>query len=54
MVDAASRAFDTFGRATGHPAKLNFGECMAYAVSAVMRTPPLFKAGDFSTRYARA
>ena len=47
MADAASRAFDRFGRARGHPAKLNFGDCMAYAVSAVMRAPLLFKGGDF-------
>ncbi len=47
MADAASRAFDRFGRASGHPAKLNFGDCMAYAVSAVLRAPLLFKGGDF-------
>ena len=47
MADAASRAFDRFGRARGHPAKLNFGDCMAYAVSAVIRAPLLFKGGDF-------
>lgn len=47
MADAASRAFRSFGRATGHPARLNFGDCMAYAVSAVMRAPLLFKGGDF-------
>lgn len=47
MADVASRAFDRFGRASGHPARLNFGDCMAYAVSAVMRAPLLFKGGDF-------
>ena len=47
MADAASRAFDSFGRARGHPAKLNFGDCMAYAVSTVMRAPLLFK-GEIS------
>lgn len=47
MADAASRAFDRFGRAQGHPAKLNFGDCMAYAVSEVMRAPLLFKGGNF-------
>ncbi len=48
MADAASRAFVTFGRASGHPAKLNFGDCLSYAVSAAMRAPLLFKGGDFS------
>lgn len=47
MADMASRAFRSFGRASGHPARLNFGDCMAYAVSAVMRAPLLFKGGDF-------
>jgi ribonuclease VapC len=47
MADVASRAFASFGRASGHPAKLNFGDCMAYAVSVVMRAPLLFKGEDF-------
>jgi ribonuclease VapC len=47
MADVAAKAFDVFGRASGHPARLNFGDCMAYAVSAVMRAPLLFKGGDF-------
>ena len=47
MADVASRAFDRFGRASGHPARLNFGDCLAYAVSTVLRAPLLFKGGDF-------
>ena len=47
MADVASGAFDRFGRAGGHPARLNFGDCMAYAVAAVMRAPLLFKGTDF-------
>jgi hypothetical protein len=47
MADVASHAFRTFGRGSGHPARLNFGDCLAYAVSAVMRAPLLFKGGDF-------
>jgi ribonuclease VapC len=47
MADVASQAFVVFGRASGHRAKLNFGDCMAYAVSAVMRAPLLFKGRDF-------
>jgi ribonuclease VapC len=47
MADAASDAFVRFGRTSGHPARLNFGDCMAYAVSSVMREPLLFKGGDF-------
>lgn len=37
MADVASRAFARFGKGSGHPARLNFGDCMAYATSAVMR-----------------
>ena len=48
MADAASRAFRAFGRRSGHPARLNFGDCLAYAVSAVLRAPLLFKGGDFA------
>jgi ribonuclease VapC len=48
MADAASQAFATFGRASGHPAKLNFGDCMAYAVSAILRAPLLFKGRDLA------
>lgn len=48
MADVASRAFAAFGRASGHPARLNFGDCMAYAVSVVLRAPLLFKGGDFA------
>ena len=47
MADVASRAFVTFGRASGHPARLNFGDCLAYAVATVLRAPLLFKGGDF-------
>ena len=47
MADAAARALDRFGRASGHPARLNFGDSMAYAVSALMRAPLLFKGGVF-------
>jgi ribonuclease VapC len=48
MADVASHAFATFGRASRHPARLNFGDCMAYAVAAVMRAPLLFKGGGFA------
>jgi ribonuclease VapC len=47
MADVASRAFAAFGRGSGHPAKLNFGDCLVYAVASVLRAPLLFKGGDF-------
>ncbi|MGH7083526.1 MAG: PIN domain-containing protein [Acetobacteraceae bacterium] len=47
MADAAASAFTRFGRGSGHPARLNFGDCLAYGVSAVLQAPLLFKGGDF-------
>ena len=44
---AAERAFDRFGKGR-HPASLNFGDCMAYAVAAVAGCPLLFKGDDFA------
>lgn len=44
---AALHAFETFG--TGrHPARLNYGDCMAYAVARELDAPLLFKGGDFA------
>lgn len=48
-VDAeiAHRAFLEFGKGR-HPARLNFGDCMSYAVARRMRLPLLFVGADFS------
>jgi ribonuclease VapC len=47
MAEAAADAFRRYGKGRGHPACLNFGDCMAYAVASVMRLPLLFKGDDF-------
>lgn len=47
MADASATAFERFGMGSGHPAGLNFGDCLAYGVSAVLQAPLLFKGGDF-------
>lgn len=47
-LEVARAADRTFGRATGHRAKLNFGDCLAYAVASVERRPLLFKGDDFT------
>ena len=36
-----------FGRGSGHPAKLNFGDCFAYALAKTRNLPLLFKGDDF-------
>ena len=36
-----------FGKATGHPAGLNLGDCAAYALARSRAAPLLFKGADF-------
>lgn len=40
-------AYLQFGKGTGHPAKLNFGDCFAYALAKETGEPLLFKGDDF-------
>jgi ribonuclease VapC len=47
MFRAATDAFLRFGRGRGHPARLNMGDCMAYAVARAQNLPLLFKGNDF-------
>ena len=41
-------AYRDFGKGSGHPAQLNFGDCFAYALAKVMAEPLLFKGSDFA------
>ncbi len=43
----ARQAYNDFGKGSGHPAKLNFGDCFAYALAKAKREPLLFKGEDF-------
>jgi ribonuclease VapC len=43
----ARDAYRDFGRGSGHPAKLNFGDCFAYALAKITGEPLLFKGKDF-------
>ena len=43
----AREAYRDFGRGSGHPAKLNFGDCLAYALAKTTGEPLLFKGEDF-------
>ncbi len=43
-VEAAAR----YGKAVGHAADLNFGDCFSYACAAKLGVPLLFKGNDFS------
>ncbi len=44
----ARRAYRAYGRGTGHPAQLNFGDCFAYALAKTTGEPLLFKGEDFA------
>lgn len=47
QAQIARAAYRDFGKGRGHPAKLNFGDCFAYALAKSMREPLLFKGNDF-------
>jgi ribonuclease VapC len=44
----AREAYRDFGKGSGHPAKLNFGDCFAYALSKAKNDMLLFKGQDFA------
>jgi ribonuclease VapC len=43
----ARDAYRDFGKGSGHPARLNFGDCFAYALARATGEPLLFKGDDF-------
>jgi ribonuclease VapC len=43
----AREAYGRFGKGSGHPAKLNFGDCFAYALAKELDEPLLFIGQDF-------
>jgi ribonuclease VapC len=43
----AREAYRDFGKGSGHRAKLNFGDCFAYALAKESGEPLLFKGNDF-------
>ena len=48
QADIARHAYRDFGKGSGHPAKLNFGDCFAYALARELNEPLLFKGDDFT------
>jgi len=44
----ARTAYRDFGKGSGHPAKLNFGDCFSYALAKAYDEELLFKGDDFS------
>lgn len=47
QVEIARAAWNRFGKGTGHPASLNFGDCFAYALASERDEPLLFVGSDF-------
>jgi len=43
----ARTAYQKYGRGSGHGAKLNFGDCFAYALAKTTGEPLLYKGKDF-------
>ena len=48
QANIARDAYRDFGRGSGHPAKLNLGDCYSYALAKAFGEPLLFKGGDFA------
>lgn len=48
QVAIAATAHRTFGKGSGHPAQLNFGDCFAYALAKDRGEALLFKGKDFA------
>jgi ribonuclease VapC len=47
QVRLARAAYRAFGRGSGHPAALNFGDCFSYALAKLRDEPLLYKGKDF-------
>lgn len=46
-IRVARADYRDFGRGSGHPARLNFGDCFAYALASLTGEPLLFVGDDF-------
>jgi len=47
QAEIARQAYRDYGKGSGHPANLNFGDCYSYALARDKREPILFKGDDF-------
>ena len=47
QASIARQAYRDYGRGSGHPANLNFGDCFTYALAREKREPVLWKGDDF-------
>lgn len=54
QLSAAITAHRRYGKGSGHPARLNFGDCFAYALAMENGEPLLFKGDDFARTDVKA
>ncbi len=48
QAQLAREAYQRYGRGSGHPARLNMGDCFSYALARDLGEPLLFKGADFA------
>lgn len=48
QLEIAISAYAGFGKGTDHPARLNYGDCFAYALARSTGFPLLYKGDDFA------
>ncbi len=48
LYDDVVDAYARYGKGTGHPARLNLGDCFSYAMARRSGVPLLYKGNDFS------
>ena len=48
QAEIGRKGYQQFGQASGHKARLNFGDCFAYALAKSTGEPLLFKGNDFA------
>lgn len=49
----AYQAYGRYGKGSGHPARLNLGDCAAYALAQSLDLPLLYKGNDFAATDVR-
>lgn len=48
QIEIARDAWRKFGKGSGHPAQLNYGDCFAYSLARMLDQPLLFVGNDFA------
>ena len=47
LAEIARRAHRDYGKGSGHPARMNLGDCFSYALARASGEPLLYKGNDF-------